>query len=257
MGSWSGADVRRVAADWVWVPDGSRRVDRDYRLIGYPSWTSIAPQVSAVDSDRPAAAIADEAAAQARSWEADKLGWWINAATRPADLVQELRSRGAEHADTVDVLALNLDRELPDFGPMPGISAERVTTVEQFRDADVVNVAVWGQEPLSEERLREQVTNETPTGDIRVIARLDGRPVASGGCTVVDGVARLWGAATVEAARGRGAYRAVLGLRLRLARDAGATLALVKGRAGTSAPILKRIGFTEYGQEHIYELPLN
>ena len=57
-----------------------------------------------------------------------------------------------------------------------------------------------------------------------------------------------------QAGRGRG-----LGLPTawRLARAHGATLALVKGRAETSGPILLRAGFAEYDEERCYWLPLS
>jgi hypothetical protein len=51
-------------------------------------------------------------------------------------------------------------------------------------------------------------------------------------------------------------YRAVLGKRLSYAVAHGATMALVKGRIDTSGPILRRAGFTAYGQEPIYDIPL-
>ncbi len=54
----------------------------------------------------------------------------------------------------------------------------------------------------------------------------------------------------------RGAYRAVLAERLRLARAHGAALALTKGRVETSCPILLRAGFTDYGEERCYWLSL-
>ena len=68
-------------------------------------------------------------------------------------------------------------------------------------------------------------------------------------------MAQLWGAVTLPAFRHRGSYRAVLAERLRLARDHDAELALVKGRAETSGPILLRAGFTHYGEERCYWLP--
>jgi hypothetical protein len=40
----------------------------------------------------------------------------------------------------------------------------------------------------------------------------------------------------------------------RLARAHGATLALVKGRMVTSAPILLRAGFADFGEERCYWL---
>ncbi len=88
----------------------------------------------------------------------------------------------------------------------------------------------------------------------RVIAYIDGEPVSTGGCSLVDGMARLWGAGTRPAWRGRGAYRAVLAERLRRAAEHGITLALVKGRVETSAPILRRAGFQPYGEERCYRL---
>ena len=69
-------------------------------------------------------------------------------------------------------------------------------------------------------------------------------------------VAQLWGAVTLREYRRRGAYRAVLAERLRLARVHGATLALVKGRVVASGPILLRAGFADYGEERCYWLPV-
>jgi GNAT superfamily N-acetyltransferase len=69
-------------------------------------------------------------------------------------------------------------------------------------------------------------------------------------------VARLWGGAVVPAARGRGVYRAVLAERLAYAACNGATMALVRGKRDTSGPILRRAGFTAFGQETTYSVPL-
>ncbi|WP_341956597.1 hypothetical protein [Microbacterium sp. LWH13-1.2] len=131
-------------------------------------------------------------------------------------------------------------------------------TIDQVREVDAINVPVWRQQPLDEEGLRtelDDVVSGLEAGThVRVLARLDGRAVSTGGCTIVDGFARLWGAATLEEARGRGAYRAVLAERLRVSASLGATTALVKGRTATSAPILARAGFTHYGDERAYLL---
>ena len=81
-------------------------------------------------------------------------------------------------------------------------------------------------------------------------------PASAGGCTLRGEVAQLWGAVTLREYRRRGGYRAVLAERLRLAREHGAALALVKGRVETSRPILLRAGFADYGQERCYWLPI-
>ena len=77
-----------------------------------------------------------------------------------------------------------------------------------------------------------------------------------GGCTLAGAVARLSGAYTLEAHRRRGAYTAVLRQRLVSASDAGATVALARGLAATSAPILARSGFTRYATWDKYTIPL-
>ena len=73
---------------------------------------------------------------------------------------------------------------------------------------------------------------------------------------VDGGVCRLWGGGTHRSLRGRGAYRAVLAARLTAAHAAGATLALTHGVVDTSSPILRRIGFTRYGEERTLVLDL-
>jgi GNAT superfamily N-acetyltransferase len=89
-----------------------------------------------------------------------------------------------------------------------------------------------------------------------ITAYLGGAPVGAGGLEVVDGVARLWGGGVIESARGQGVYRALLAARLEYAVAQGATMALVKARTDTSAPILLRAGFAAYGQESVYRVPL-
>jgi GNAT superfamily N-acetyltransferase len=83
-----------------------------------------------------------------------------------------------------------------------------------------------------------------------------GQPVSTGGCTLREEVAHLWGAVTLREHRRRGCYRAVLAERLRLAREHGATLALIKGRPDTSGPILLRAGFADCDTERCFWLSI-
>jgi hypothetical protein len=164
--------------------------------------------------------------------------------------------RGAEHVDTVAVFALPIDEasvEVP-----AGVTAEVVRTLEQVREDDAINVPLREQSPLDEDGLRIELSEVSAALDagsgFRVLSRIDGEAVSTGGCTIVDGFTRLWGAATLERSRGLGAYRAVLAERLRLSAELGARTALVKGRVSTSAPILARAGFRHYGDERAYRL---
>ncbi|WP_091230333.1 hypothetical protein [Microbacterium sp. 3J1] len=250
-------DVLRASAAWVWFPRGSEQHKGHLQLVRYPERFGGGVRGSQVDSDADPATVLDDAIEYTRSRSESELRFWTNASDRP-DLEEELRRRGAEHFDTVAVFARPLggaDVEVPD-----GVTAEVVRTLDQVREVDAINVPVWQQQPLDEEGLRvelDEVTSALEAGtQLRVLARLDadGRAVSTGGCTIVDGFVRLWGAATLEEDRGRGAYRAVLAERLRASATLGAQTALVKGRTATSAPILARAGFTHYGDERGYLL---
>lgn len=248
-------EIHRASAAWVWFPRGGEQEKTELQLVRYPARLGGGVRGSHVDSLLDAAAVLDHAVARTRAWGESRLTFWTSASDRP-DLEDELRRRGAEHIDTVAVLARSIDAapiEVPSDA-----TAEIVQTLEQVRDVDSINVPVWEQEPLDDEGLRTELTEiaeELTAGrGARVLGRLDEAPASTGGCTVVDGFVRLWGAATLEGARGRGAYRAVLAERLRFGAELGATTALVKGRIATSAPILGRAGFTHHGDERAYRL---
>lgn len=248
-------DILRASAAWVWFPRDSEQEKTHLQLVRYPRRFGGGVRGSQVESTGDAATVLDHAIDRTRAWGESQLTFWTNASDRP-DLEDELRRRGAEHVDTVTVLALAIDEleiEVPDDA-----TAEIVRTLDQVREVDSINVPVWEQSPLDGDGLQielDEVTTGLVSGEgVRVLGRLDGQAVSTGGCTIVDGFTRLWGAATLEQFRGRGVYRAVLAERLRASAELGATTALVKGRVATSAPILTRAGFTNYGDERAYRL---
>jgi GNAT superfamily N-acetyltransferase len=265
MKTWTAQQVLQAAADWTWVPDDAEHVETDFRITRYPQWSGLGVVASRANSTRAAGELVDSSLDQARNWGRPSVGWWVTDGDHPTDLEQTLIRRGADREDTVDVLALFLDAGA-DLAVPPSVTAEIVTTREQRLSVDAVDVAVWQHHPLTDERLEADLKEiehdlAARTG-FRVLGRLDdGTAVATGGCTLAAGpegttgkVARLWGAGTMPDQRGKGAYRAVLAERLRIAREWGATLALVKGRIETSGPILTRCGFTRYGSERLYRL---
>jgi hypothetical protein len=80
--------------------------------------------------------------------------------------------------------------------------------------------------------------------------------VAAAGAQVVGETLRLWGAATRQTFRGRGAYGALVLERCRVGTHLGATLALTKANITTSGSILKRASFRPVGTErrHVLEI---
>jgi len=251
----SEGEIARASAAWVWFPRGSEQEKSVLQLVRYPARFGGGVRASQVASDLDAESVLDHAIARTRAWGEERLTFWTNAADRP-DLEDELHRRRAVHEDSVTVFA----RPIPGdpIATPAGVEVTAVRTMRDVQDVDTVNVPVWGQEPLGDAGLSEEFAEvtadlEARTG-ARVLARIDARPASTGGCTVVDGFLRLWGAATLPEFRGRGAYRAVLAERLRIGAEFGATTALVKGRVETSAPILARCGFATFGEDRCYVL---
>ena len=261
MPDWTEEAVTAAAADWVWVPSEAEQVRTDdYELIAYPTHLQHPTQVKRSASARPAGDLVDEVTARVSAWGRDRVWWWIRADTRPADTEAVLRGRGGTLAETVQVLAYDLSRGLPDVGlpgDPPALRADLVRDEATLADSVLVNDEVWAERKVRTAtdvaaELAEIQAELAAWSGFQVVVYADGEPAATGGCTIVGGVARLWGAGARPAFRGRGAYRVLLATRIGLAREHGATLALVKGRVETSAPILRRAGFREYGEERSY-----
>ena len=79
------------------------------------------------------------------------------------------------------------------------------------------------------------------------LAELDGTPVASARATFARGGVVLNSGATLPAARGRGAYRALVRARWEEGRRRG-TPALVTQAGAQSRPILSSLGFVEVAE---------
>lgn len=266
MNDWTRERVLDAAAGMEWLPGGAVELcTDDYRLIRYPDVvldpTFRAAQVTWLRTTRPLNSVIGEIAGYVRGWDLPGVAWWVSAATRPQGIEDALRTRDAELIDAVQVLARELGAEPPQLGVSGDVVVELVDDERTFRASSAVTVEGWGRtEPDEAEFVRqldETLRDLAAWSSFRVVALVDGVPVSTGGCTLVGDVAQLWGAVTLLPSRGRGGYRAVLAERLRLAREHGATLALVKGRVLTSAPTLLRAGFADYGEERCYWLPVS
>ena len=262
MTSWTSVRVRDAAAGWVWVPPGASEARTpEYHLVAYPEAWAIPTQVAWCRSTRAAEAVVREVLAVAAAWRRGEVSFWTGERTSPADLADHLRARGAVYLESVELLALELDDATLRAAGLDtverdgalvcgGIEVREVRDAATLHDADLVSREVWGGEPPGEdlEQRLDRLTGDAPR-ETRVVAYLDGRPVATAGSALAGEVARLWGGATRVAHRGRGAYRATLAARLRLAAERGATLGMVRAVTTTSAPILHRLGFTGHGLE--------
>jgi hypothetical protein len=261
MGAWTADAIGAAAAAWRWVPPDAEQVETaEYQLVRYPERYLTHPvSVLWSRSRRPVGELIGEIGGWVRAWGHAEVEWNVTADTRPADTEDELLRRGATLADTEQVLGYELSAGVPELDEPPGVAWEVVRDEATMRAALKVYREVWGDgsepdEADVERDLAEARSELTDWSSFRVVAFADGEPASFGGCSLVDGVARLWGAGTRAALRGRGAYRVVLGRRMAIGRERGATLALVKGRVETSAPILRRAGFLVYGEERTYRV---
>lgn len=265
LSSWTPRRVLDAAAAMEWRPDGAAEVlTDDYRLIRYPDWaldpTFPAAQVTRSRTARPVGEVIEEVAARVAGWGLFGVAWWVSAVTLPPDTEETLRARGGKQIDAVRILARELGGGLPELDVPGDVTVEIVSDERTFRAASMVTVRGWGRKEPDEAELArdlgEALEDLATWSAFRVVASVNGEPASSGGCTMGEAAAQLWGAVTLPGFRRRGSYRAVLAERLRLAREHGAPLAVVKGRVETSGPILLRAGFTEYGEERCYWLSL-
>lgn len=251
------------AAAWVWVPEDAAQVEtKEFRLIRYPDRccdpTFPPAQLIWSNGIRSAGELIGEVVAQTRAWGLSEVSWRVSAIT-PVEIERALVAKGALLSEVYRVLAYDLRSGLPELDYPDDLLVELVSDEPRLRSALLVNAAGWGSPRLTDAEFAQQLERmtlqlETRSG-FRVLVTIAGEPVATGGCTLTGGVAHLLGSVTLPAWRRRGAYRAVLAERLRIASQGGARLALVKGRVETSAPILRRAGFDDYGEERRYRLP--
>ena len=247
------------ARAWVWVPpDAVDEVTSEYRYVRYPGRTSV--QWS--QTDRPVDDLVDELLARVARDTSPVLRWWVSDLTVPADTAAALERRGFVHVETVDVLAREISAGRTG---RPGLDVPADVTVVPVLDEPALRIAaaldaqIFDWAPMTEAQAAAElaeIEHALTIGSwrvLRLIAMLDGKPVGTAGGTLAGPTVRLWGAGVLPEARGRGAYRALLDARLGWALDEDASLALVKGRSMTSAPVLRRAGFVSYGQERCYE----
>lgn len=250
-------DPERVLAEasaWVWYPPEARTVDTDeYLLIAYPSHFADPTVATRWRSDRPADDLIDEVLEAAQGLGRDAVNFFeLTDATRPRDLERRLRERGGELTETLAVLALDIRTGVPDLDVPDDVEVRRVTTLDDLRATDKVDVAAFGGTLADDETLERSAARLAD--EPRYLAVRAGTPVGAAGHTLGGGTVRLWGGAVLPEARHAGAYRALLDRRLRDATEAGATMALVKGRVETSAPVLLRAGFQRYAEVRAYRL---
>ena len=251
--------VARESAAWVWVPDGAVTVETpEYVLARMPDWFEIPLELLRLSPHRPVDVVVDEVLDRAQEFGKPEVNCWVKLHNDPS-LDEVFQARGGVPDEILDVLAIDLTAGAPDLGSVEGVELRWVIDADTARDEQLVDVEVFGSSMPPEGELEaaaDRGRRDVAAGSGSVVAYVDDVPVGAGGLSLVGGVARLWGGAVREQARGRGVYRALLDAWIRFGIRHGATMALVKGRVQTSGPILRRAGFERYGEERSYRVPL-
>ncbi len=143
-------------------------------------------------------------------------------------------------------------------------SVRRVDSMDSLRQqAWVMDMAFGNAIPVTEESLRKDLHYCTgpEARTHRFVAYEAGEsgemPISGGGMTVYPelGFGLLWGGGTIETARGKGAYSAVLAARIEMARKLGIAYVGLYARSDTSAPIVARQGFERWGEMMYWDGP--
>jgi hypothetical protein len=175
--------------------------------------------------------------------------WEVGSAAEPPNLVDLLLERGVVRDKDPYAVALVLTREPPPAEP--GLVARRVTTFEEYAAANEVQ---WQAFEMPEDEVAEarallrEGWQETP--NVMHAVWLDGEVVSAGTSAPTPHGLLLYGGATLERARGRGAYRALLRARWDEAVARGTPALLTQG-GSMSRLILERVGFERVGHIHV------
>jgi len=193
-----------------------------------------------------AAVVAEVHALIAAETECTVVSWWLSDRSTPADVEAQLLDAGLKIVPDDYLIDGLLATSPPPAGP-PEIEVRPVASVDEFVEVRALQEDVF-ETPSERRRSRDQLAVEYETTDgVLYGAWLDGRLAGAGGATAASRGLLLWGGATAEWARGRGAYRALVRARWDEAVARG-TPALTVGAGAMSSPILTRLGFEKVVQ---------
>jgi GNAT superfamily N-acetyltransferase len=171
-----------------------------------------------------------------------KLEWKLYGHDGPADLAQRLRKAGFAPDAPETLVVFDLTTTLSEGPPPAGIAIRRITDRAGLADVVAVGRRAFGEDHSA---MHDEFLARIEHGTVLFyVAYEAGQPVSAARLEVPRSgeFAGLFGGGTVPEHRGRGLYRALVGIRARDARDRGYRYLAVDAR-DTSLPILRRLGF--------------
>jgi hypothetical protein len=284
--SWTEEAVLRESERWVHVPPDGRCTEDERRLLVHlqKRWGTSRVWCSWAADEARASDLIEETVGEVRAAGGGRILWHTGDRVAPAFMDECLARHGFRTIEKLEVLAFFLvngqEQRLPRIRVPEELSVELVRDAEILGEALCVDSEVFHSPPptggefaeyageLKELRRRERGEHSGVGSSlvVRFVAYVNpslpsgaGSPcgiVGAAGAQIVGETLRLWGAATRQTFRGRGAYGALVLERCRVGTRLGATLALTKANISTSGPILKRAGFLPVGTErrHVLEI---
>ena len=179
----------------------------------------------------------------------DHVVWNVGSSATPRELPARLRVLGLRDPDPpLDpfVSALTLEHEPQG---VDDVEVRRIETLEDHRAGLEIMLAAstWPEAAAAAERERagETLERRQRRGGLQWLASVDGCPVAWAMADRAAAGLYLGGGSTLPEARGRGCYRALVRARWDEAMRLGLSGLAVQAQYGSSAPILRRLGFVE------------
>jgi hypothetical protein len=175
--------------------------------------------------------------------------WELAGSATPADLRARLLALGCVPDREPYAVGMVL-RQTPPWPETPGVVARRVESVEELKSGIRIAGVAFEMSRDELEQSLGQAEERFPQQGVRgatYLAWVDGEPVAQAYAAYTEHGLLLFGGATLPAARGRGAYRALVRTRWEDAVARG-TPALVTHAGAMSRPILGRLGFEELAE---------
>ncbi len=192
--------------------------------------------------------VLDQARSILRERGRERAIWMIGSSATPTDLPEQLLALGL--TDDIDPMlgGLVLSRE-PDGGGDTSIEVVRVDRREQMHDFFRIQQEAFGEERNAadggEVFVDAMYEAERSADHIATyLAYVDGEPVATARSTFTPHGVVLNGGSTLQRARGRGAYRALVRARWNDAVGRGTPFLTTLARP-SSYPILKSVGFED------------
>jgi len=184
----------------------------------------------------------------------ENVEWNVASSATPTGLPERLRALGLGDPDPpLDplVAAMALEHQPP---AVDGVEVRRIDTLEEHLAGLEIMLAsaTWSDAAAESQRERAEEVFERRQrrGGLQWLGYLEGSPVAF---AVADrGPAGLYlaGGSTLPEARGRGCYRALVRARWDEAIRLGLPGLAVQAQYGSSAPILRKLGFAEVATVH-------